>query len=51
MNHKGCQIEPTISGLYDLTITENGKPVKIVRYISLRRAIEIAEAEMQGEQK
>ena len=51
MNRKGCSLEPDFSGLYTLTITENGKPIKVIRYISLRRAIEIAEKEMTEERK
>ena len=46
MNKKGCSIEPDSYGLYTLTITDDGKPIKVVRYIGLHRAVEIAEKEI-----
>lgn len=49
MNQKGCSIAQNISGLYDLTVTENGKPLKIIRNISLKTATEIMEKEMRNE--
>ena len=51
MNQKGCSIESTIPGLYDLTIFENSVPVKVVRSIRLENAIQIMEKEMKEERK
>lgn len=51
MNKKGVILEPTVGGLYDLTITEDGKPIKVVRFISRLRAKEVIEQELEEERK
>ena len=51
MNRKGCKIDPDSYGLYTLTIMEDGKPIKVVRYISLHRAVEVAEKEISNAER
>jgi len=51
VNQKGFQLEPNPFGLYDLTVIEGKKIVRIVRNISFMRAIEIAEEEMQDNER
>lgn len=44
---RGCLIEQSSNGLYDLTIIEFGKPVETVRGISLKSAGRAAEAALE----
>ena len=46
---KGFRIESNQNGLYDLTIIENGREVRTVRNISLKRAETIMEQEAKGD--
>jgi hypothetical protein len=39
---RGCSIQINDSGLFDLTITENGHPVETARNLSLKSAARIA---------
>lgn len=50
MNKRGCLIEPNSFGLYDLTITEDGKIIRIVREVSFMRAMAIAEEELSDDE-
>ncbi len=50
MNEKGFKIEPNLLGRYDLTITKNGKILRIVRDISFMQAMAIAEKELSDDE-
>lgn len=39
---RGCRIEANESGLFDLTILDNGHPVETARNLSLKSAARIA---------
>lgn len=43
---KGFKIESNQNGLYDLTIIENGREIRTVKNISLKRAETIMEQEV-----
>lgn len=45
VNEKGCKIEPGPNGLFSVTVTEQGKPVRIERDVGLLRAAAIFEEE------
>lgn len=39
---RGCKIEANDSGLFDLTVLEDGRPVETARNLSLKSAARIA---------
>lgn len=46
VNKTGCEIVYIGLGMYNLTITNNGKPVKTVKQITFRKMVEIMKEEL-----
>ena len=45
-NATGCGVVYTGLGMYTLTITEHGKPIKIIQKITFRKLLEIMKEEL-----